>query len=144
MKRQGYIPRTMILGMFILLSVGIGQAQYEGQVVKVKIPFNFNVGAKTFSAGEYSLKPLLPNTMLLRNQAGQVLTSIATNSVESREASSSVKLVFNGYAGSYFLAQIWQPGNNVGREVFKSRVETEMARKYSPEQQIALQMVAHR
>jgi len=144
MKIHSCIQRKMILGLFVLLAIGMGQAQIGGDVIKVEIPFQFSVGAKTFSAGEYSLKPLLPGTVLLRDQAGQVLTSIGTNSIESLQAPRTVKLVFNGYAGQYFLTQIWKAGDSTGREVIKSPTEVEMARKYSPGQQIALRVVAHR
>ena len=144
MKIHSCIQRTMIFGLFLMLAVGMGQAQIGGDVLKVKIPFKFSVGTQTFSAGEYSLKPLLPSTMLLRDQTGQVLTNIGTNSIESGQPSSSVKLVFNGYAGQYFLTQIWNAGDSIGREVIKSPVEVEMARKYSPGLQIALRVVAHR
>jgi hypothetical protein len=143
-QRQSYILHKMIAAMFVLLTVGMAHAQIGGDVLKVQIPFNFNIQTQKFSAGEYTFKPLLQNTMLLRNQAGQTLTSIGTNGVESKEAPSSMKLVFNGYGGQYFLAQIWQEGNSIGREVIKSPVETEMARRDSPGQQIALSFVAHR
>lgn len=142
MTRQGH-TRTMVLGMSVVLAIGMAHAQIGGDVLKVKIPFNFNVGTQNFPAGEYSLKPLLPHTMLLQNQARQVLTSIGTNSVESREAQKSVKLVFNGYGGQYFLAQIWNAGDSIGQQLIKSPVELEVARKSSPGQQIALWVVAH-
>lgn len=141
MKRQNY---KMMLGTFLALAVSMAHSQIGGTVLKVKVPFNFNVGTTTFQAGEYSLKPLLPHTMLLRNEAGVVLTNIGTHSVESNEVQRSMKLVFNEYAGQYFLAQIWKPGDNTGEELIKSPVEIEMARKYSPGQQIALRVVAHR
>ncbi len=137
MKRQSCILHKMMLGVVVLLVVGMGHAQIGGDVIKVKLPFNFSIGTQRFPAGEYSLKPLLPNTMLLRNQAGQTLTSIATNSVESTEALGSTKLVFNSYGGQYFLRQVWRAGNGTGREMIKSPVEIEMAKKYTPEQQIA-------
>jgi len=134
----------MVLRILIVLAVGMAHAQIGGDVLKVKIPFKFSVGTQNFPAGEYSLKPLLPHTMLLRNQDGQVLTNIGTNSVESSEVQRSVKLVFNEYAGQYFLTQIWKAGDNTGEELIKSPAEIEMARKYSPGQQIALRVVAHR
>jgi hypothetical protein len=128
MKRPSCILRMMILGTFVLVAVGIGNAQY-GQTLKVTIPFDFSVGKQTFPAGEYTLKPSsIQHTMFLRNQRGKVLTSLATNSVTSREVPSSVKLVFNGYSGRYFLAQIWQQGDNTGQQVIKSPVEIEIAR----------------
>ena len=143
MKRQGYTLSKMILSMFVVLMVSMAHAQIGGDVLKVKVPFNFGVGTQTFPAGEYSLKPLLPHTMSLRNQAGQVLTNINTNSVESTDAQKSMKLVFDGYDGHYFLAQIWKEGDNIGRELTKSPAEIEMATKYSPGQQIALLVGTH-
>ena len=144
MKRQDYRLRVMVLGTFVALALGIAHAQIGGDVLKLKVPFDFSVGTQTFPAGKYSLKPLLPHTMSLRNEAGQVLTNIGTNSVESTEVQKSVKLVFNGYDGHYFLAQIWKEGDNIGRELPRSPAETEMATKYSPEHQIALRIVARR
>ncbi|HVO80408.1 MAG TPA: hypothetical protein VMT28_06745 [Terriglobales bacterium] len=144
MKRHGYTLRKMVLGMFLVLAIGMAHAQIGGDVLKVKVPFNFNIGTQTFPAGEYSLRSLLPHTMHLRNQSGQVLTSIATNSIESSEVSKSVKLVFNGYAGQYFLTQIWTPGDSTGRELVKSSAEIELAKKHSPGQQVALQIAPHR
>jgi hypothetical protein len=134
----------MILGLFVLLAVGLGQAQIGGDVLKVKIPFSFSVGTQTFPAGQYSLKPLLPHTMLLRNQAGEVLTSIGTNSVESKEVPRYMKLIFNGYGGQYFLTQIWKSGDSIGRELIKAPIEVEMARKYPSGEQIAVLGVPHR
>ena len=128
MKRPGCILHTMMLSMFVLLGVAIGNAQYENQIMKVKIPFDFSVGRQSFPAGEYTLKRSLQHTMLLRNHRGQVLTNIATNSVESQEAPRSVKVVFNGYSGRYFLGEIWEAGNSNGQQVIKSPVEIEIAK----------------
>jgi hypothetical protein len=69
MKRQNSILHKMMLGTFILLAVGIGNAQY-GQILDAKIPFDFSVGKQSFPAGNYTLKPALNHTMLLRNQTG--------------------------------------------------------------------------
>ena len=143
MKIHSCIQRRLILGLFVLLAVGMGDAQIGGDVLKVKIPFSFSVETQTFSAGEYSLKPMHPHTLLLRNQAGQVLTIIGANSVKSSEVSKFTKLIFNGYGGHYFLTQIWKAGESIGLELIKSPVEIEMARKYSAEHQIVLR-VAHR
>jgi hypothetical protein len=144
MKPQSYVLRKMMLATLLVLAVGMAHAQIGGEVLKVKIPFSFTVGTQTLPAGEYNLKPLLPHTMLLRNQSGQVLTSIATNSIESKEVPRSVKLVFNGYGGQYFLAQIWRAGDSIGQELIKSSNEIEMARKHPSGQQVALQITTSR
>lgn len=138
MKSHGYriLHRTMMLGMFLLLAVGLGRAQSG---IRVNVPFNFGIGGQTFPAGEYSLKPLpqFPHTMAIQNRSGRTLSYIATNSVQSRDVASSTKLVFNRYAGQYFLTQMWVAGSEVGWETMKSPVEIQLA-NYSPGQQIAL------
>ena len=144
MKRQDYRSRVMVLGTFVALALGMAHAQIGGDVLKVNVPFDFSIGSQKLQAGEYSLRPLLPHTMVLRNQAGQVLTNVQTMSVESGEVQKSVKLVFNGYGGEYFLTQIWNAGENIGQALTKSPAEIEMATKHSPGAEIALRLVAHR
>ena len=134
----------ILLGVLLLVGVGMARAQMDNDVVNVKVPFAFNVGVQSFPAGEYSLKPLLPNTMLLRDEAGRTVTNIAMHSVQSSEVQKTAKLVFNGYAGRYFLAQVWRANDNIGGELARSTAETEVAKKYVPARQIALKVVARR
>jgi len=142
MKRHSSILQRAMLVLFVLLASGIGRAQSEAGIIKVSIPFEFNIGAQRFSAGEYSLKPLMQNTTLLRNKDGRVVTTISTNSVESRNVPGSVKLIFNRYSEHYFLSQIWEAGNEIGKELPKSSAETEVAGEYSPGEAIALNFSA--
>jgi hypothetical protein len=128
MKRQVSMLYKMMLGIVVLLVVSEGQAQNA----KVNIPFNFTIGAQRFPAGEYVLKPLLQHTTLMQNERGRGLTNIATNSVESKQPSTTTKLVFNRYYDQYFLSQIWDEGNNIGRQLMKSPAEIEMIRTKSP------------
>lgn len=139
MKGRGCILYKTMLALFILLAVNVGHAQYESQSIRVRIPFNFNIGQQRFLAGEYSLKLLFQNTTILRDQRGEVLTGIGTISVESREIPASTKLIFNRYNDRYFLSQIWEAGNEIGRELTKPPLELEMSKQEnSPGEQIAL------
>jgi hypothetical protein len=143
MKKQVCILRTMMIAISVLLTVGIGHAQAG---FRVSIPFNFTAGTQSFSSGEYTLKPdpMFEHTIVLRNQAGDVLSYLRTCPVESVTAPNSTKLVFNRYGGHYFLAQIWEAGNGIGEQLYKSPVEIEMAKApSSPGQQIALNFVTH-
>jgi hypothetical protein len=141
MKKHRFILHPTMLCLFALLDVPLGQAQSASHILKANIPFNFSVGPQKYSAGEYTLKPLLQQTTILRNERGQSLTNIQTNSVESREVPTSAKLVFTVYDGQYFLSQIWEPGNSIGRELAtKSHVEIRFAQRVTGEQ-IALNVV---
>jgi hypothetical protein len=127
MNRQRYFLNKLMLGLCLLVLVGVGYAQ-SSLTVDAKIPFNFNIGAQRFLAGQYDLKPLLQHTVLLRNQHGRGLTNVTTISVQSMEAPNSSVLVFHRYGEHYFLSQIWVAGNTVGREIPKSRSEIESAK----------------
>jgi hypothetical protein len=99
----------MLLGTFVLLAVGAGNAQ-DLRALKVKVPFAFSVGKQSFPAGNYSLKPSSnTHTMFLRDQSGRVLTSVATNSVETTDTPTAPKLIFNGHSVRYVLVQIRKP-----------------------------------
>jgi hypothetical protein len=139
MKRQGYFLNKLLLGVFLLVVVSGGYAQYGSPIVNVTIPFNFNVGPQRFLAGQYDLKPLLQHTITLRTQQGRALTNINSISIESRETPSATTLVFHRYGEHYFLSQIWVAGDNTGREITKSRSEVEIAKVVgSAEELIAL------
>ena len=144
MKQQGSILQRSVLVLFVLLASGIGRAQSEAGIIKVSIPFDFNIGSHRFSAGEYSMKPLMQNMTSLRTRDGRVVTTITSNSVESRSVPSSVKLIFNRYSERYFLSQIWEAGNEIGRELPRSSAEAEVAGEYSPEESIALNFASRR
>jgi hypothetical protein len=132
MKKHGccVLQKTMMLGMFLMLAVGLGSAQSG---IKVKVPFSFGIGGQTFPAGEYSFGalPQFPHTVLVRSRTGGTPFYIGTNSMQSRDVASSTKLVFNRYNGQYFLTQMWIAGSETGWETMKSPLEIQLA-KYSP------------
>ena len=141
MTRKGHNLVRIILSMSLAATAALAHAQAANDVVRVNVPFDFNIGMQTFPAGEYTLKTLLPHTMMLRNEAGETLANILFNSVEARHAPETAKLVFNGYAGRYFLAQVWRVGDNVGGELPQAHAEIEVARS-TPPRQLALRIVA--
>jgi hypothetical protein len=143
MKTQSCILRKLTIGLFLLLTVGMLHAQSQGNILRIRIPFNFNVGEQRFLAGEYTLQPLRQHTMLLQDRSGEVVTNFFTNSVESKEAPDSAKLVFHSYEGRHFLAEMWQPGSDIGQELLKSTTEREME-KYLPVEPVTLAFATHR
>ena len=139
------IPHRTILGIFLAFAFGVAQAQNENPSIKVKIPFKFSIGNQSFEAGDYTLKALIQHTTALQNQNGRTLSNISSNSIEATAAPVSTELIFNRYNEHYFLAQIWQAGSNIGKQLIKSPAEVEMARATdSPAEQIALSFPRHR
>ncbi len=126
-----------VLCLSVLMAVSNGHAQSASGTLTARIPFEFSAGDQRFPAGEYKVKALLQHTLWVSNQNRRAATNISTNSLESAEVPASAKLVFHGYNGRYYLAQVWMPGDNVGHEVIKSSGEKELA-KQTPDQQVAL------
>src|ERR1700751_5413460 len=99
-QTMGGCMRHLALRLFtpllltVLLLAGMGHAQFTDQVIKVNIPFDFEVGNMTFPAGMYSLVRTQPHILRLRNPESRVLATLVTGPVETATAPSSPKLDF--------------------------------------------------
>ena len=111
--------------LFLLLTVSsvsvLGQS--DRQTV-VNIPFDFVVGDKTLSAGEYTIQRnwSTSNTAWIirrkdRRGDAKVVLTVATQSADVPQRS---KLVFHRYEDLYFLTAFWTAGDNTGREIQSS------------------------
>ena len=96
----------------LLLAVGFLAGTANGEatswVVKVNIPFEFNVGNKTFPAGSYSLVQPLQHFLVLRDSRGQTVASVFTQGIESNAPMAAAKLRFDSVAGQHTLTEVWQ------------------------------------
>ena len=123
---------TVSLG--VLLFAGMAYAQYTPQVIKVKVPFSFEVNGQSFSAGSYSLVRTEPNMLRLRDENGRSLVTIVTGSVVAAEAPASAKLEFRTEEGRHVLARIWQENNAYGYELYSGQRSQLLARKHNRQQ----------
>ena len=128
MKKQAF----RILAVFSLLltmSAAIVNAQSNRSAINV--PFSFTVGHKILPAGEYTVEPNRRDSnsyWLIQSVKGNDSVLFITGSVWTRETPENSRLVFNNYDGQYFLSQIWNVGDNSGRELRKPRVERQLAK----------------
>jgi len=125
MNKQVYKALAAI-GLLALLAVPVVQAQ-SGMLV-ANIPFDFHVGKTSLPSGEYNIKPLNPETLLIQSKDGSSSAVSITFGATSSKIQDTGKLVFNRYGDQYFLSKVWRPGVSTGRELPKSRSEVEMAR----------------
>jgi len=114
------IHRAMAMSsLIIMLAASSVFAQTERRVV-IDIPFRFTVGEKTLPAGEYSIEPNKRGSdavWVLRAANGSETAVLMTIAIRSNRTQETPKLVFRRYDEQYFLAQIWTPGTNTGREL---------------------------
>jgi hypothetical protein len=113
----------------VLLLAGMGHGQFTDQVIKVNIPFDFEVGNMTFPAGMYSLVRTQPHILRLRNSESRVLATLVTGPVETATAPSSPKLDFYFEGGRHILARVWQRDDSIGQELYPGKPATLLAKR---------------
>jgi len=125
---------TASLVIAAMFATGVpAQAQSLANPVKVKVPFDFIVGDRTFPAGEYSFQRAQPTSgdamLAVRNENGKTELVRLTNAVQSLDAKSLATLVFHRYGNQHFLSQVWPAASSTGRELAPSRTERELERE---------------
>lgn len=130
MKTKLYSTFAM-LSLALLMTVVTAQAQSRGKL-EINIPFEFQIGSQTLPAGEYNVKRLTQNSVLVQSADGQQSAIAQTPGIVQANANakaSSEKLVFHQYGNQYFLAQVWMVRGSDGRELMKSNAERQAARE---------------
>src|SRR5882724_1802962 len=117
-----------------LCAVLAGSSVYaqSSTVLKMDVPFEFRVGGQSLPAGEYTVVPKSPTIVVIQSKDGRRSAVAQSNAVQSNHSSADGKLIFNRYGEYRFLSQIWTPGEDVGRELPKSKVEQEVAGGTAP------------
>jgi hypothetical protein len=99
-----------------------------GQPVTARIPFPFHVGDSMLPAGSYTTDTnAAPGILRLRSGDCKSTVMILSSAVQASNAAAQAKLVFTRYGDEYFLYQVWPGGSDTGRQLRKSRRETEIA-----------------
>ena len=121
--------KTQFIRRFsVALLAAVSLYAQGSQKLVVQVPFEFHVGNSMLPAGEYTVFTDAATPVLrLRSYDSKSSVMILTNGVQTSIEPSQGKLVFHRYGDEYFLSQIWQAGVNAGRELPKSRRETEVA-----------------
>jgi hypothetical protein len=122
------IRSLVVLLAGVLSFTALASAQFETPV-KVSVPFEFNVGAKAFAAGQYTAKQVGPNLLTLSDTRGRALMTLTTNSVQNVDRSSAPKLIFVRRDGRYFLSQVWWQQEQFGDQVSVPRSNTALAKQ---------------
>jgi hypothetical protein len=130
MKKQAF----RILAVFsLLLTLSAAAVHAQSKRSTITVPFSFTVGHKTLPAGEYIVEPNRKDSnssWLIQNIKGHDSVLFTTNSVWTSETQKDSRLVFNNYDGQYFLSQIWNAGDNSGRELHMPRLERQLAKSH--------------
>lgn len=124
------MKKQTLLFAALCLVIGSAVLQAYGQTggVKVKVPFNFVLGDKTYPAGEYVFSSTEEN-VIVQNSKGTRIAMHMANHVTGRSAGKNGRVIFECYADQCFVSQTWTPGQDDGRQVLRSWMETRVAAK---------------
>lgn len=124
--------RMMAVGLALAGMCGwAGLANAQAGGVEVRVPFRFNVGEKTFAAGDYVMLAGSHQVRVASKAEGKTLAMAIANDVSGQFAGANGRIVFRCYGDRCFLAEVWSPAQDNGRHVLPSRAETQSSRERS-------------
>jgi hypothetical protein len=100
------MKRITAIALFTLAStLGIGNGWAQNHEVRAAVPFDFTVGNRLLPAGSYSISPVMDGAIEIQNREMHIGV-LTQASGDSNRSANGGKLVFNKYAGQYFLREI--------------------------------------
>ena len=106
-----------------LVSTALGQS--DRQTI-INIPFNFTVGERVFTAGEYVIERNRKDSdtvWVIRQKDNGDKALLLERAVRANKTQEETRLVFRRYDDLYFLSEFWTPGSDTGREIQVSNRE---------------------
>jgi hypothetical protein len=116
-----------LLGLMLTFGAFRGVAHGKKAVI-FNAPFSFTVEQQRMPAGMYRI--LVEHGWLqIRSADGKTAAMVLTLPVAGKTVEGSGQVVFNRYGVRYFLAQVWLPELENGRQTLESREEKEMEKR---------------
>jgi hypothetical protein len=114
-----FIPVLALL--FTLAATSYAQSARRTVIL---IPFDFVAGEKTLPAGAYRIEPVRRDSYTaweIQSTTGRAGAVVMTSALGDGAAAGESRLVFQKYAETYVLAQVWPSSGAAGRAVAQSR-----------------------
>ena len=121
--------RILITTVLLLSAVSVYVQAQERPLLTATVPFAFTVENNNLPAGAYIVSILSPYNMI-KVQSGDGRKATMISAIPSRKLGESkqAKLVFHRFRNEYFLAQVWEQGDNVHRDLRSGNRARELAR----------------
>ncbi len=124
MKRQNLISASLCL----IVGLAMVSANAQAGGVKAKVPFSFAVSGKTFPAGHYTMIAS-SHQLKIEDAHGRIVAMALANDVSGRSAGENGRIIFHCYRDHCFLAEVWSPIQENGRELPTLRAEANLAKE---------------
>ena len=121
------LAMLVLVVMLSLVTASATKAQSSRQVAN--IPFDFVVESEELQAGEYRVEAASSTGMAMKISGEHKGVYRLSSTITASRRAETGKLVFHRYGNRYFLAEIWTPGESVGRELLKSKDEKAVERE---------------
>jgi hypothetical protein len=135
MKKELVKGLTMLMLVVVIAlttAVASANAQSANKVV-ADVPFEFSVGYKTMSAGEYSVRIVATagDALMIQSADGKTSALRQSEATARLKNKTQARLVFHRYGERYFLAEVWNGADTSGRQLLRSQeergIESELA-----------------
>ncbi len=121
--------KSQVIVASLCLVVGLAAVSAHAQTsVRAKVPFKFVVSDKTLAAGDYTMT-LNPHQVKIQDERGLIVAMVLTNEISGHSVGESGQLVFHCYGDRCFLSEVWSAARQNGRQMFRQRVEAELAKE---------------
>jgi len=122
--------RILIATALLLAAVSVYVQAQERQLLTATVPFAFTVENSNLPAGAYTVSTLPPYNMVkVQSADGRKVAMISAIPSHSSGESQQAKLVFHRFGNQYFLAQVWELGSNVHRDLRGGNLARELAKR---------------
>jgi hypothetical protein len=118
-----------------LLTASSALSQSNGGDFVVDVPFPFIVADRILSPGRYTVTHIGDHVLRIHGSDKRAAL-VLTNRVERSAGDNSRKMIFHRYHTVYFLSEVWDTPESIGRRVPKSRTEERLA-DVGADQQVA-------
>jgi len=120
------IPTFTTAVLAVAMTVIPTYAQRGG--VQAQIPFSFVVAGKTFAAGKYTMIAA-SHQLKIEDENGRVVALSLANEVSGRSAGPNGEIIFHCYGYRCFLAEVWSPTEENGRQLPTPRMEANLQKE---------------
>ena len=120
----------LVAGVLVGIGFWTGSAEAQTGGVRATVPFHFMVDGKTFAAGEYTMVAGRQRVSVVSAADGRTVAIALANDVSGHLAGATGRITFRCYDSRCFLAELWSPTEQNGRQLLISPVESESSREH--------------
>ena len=93
------------------------------------VPFEFHLGDRVMPAGDYTIRQLTDDSLVISNDAVGARSVALTFPAQRAKNEIGAKLVFRHIGDQYFLVQVWGANTESGRALIPTHLQDELKHK---------------